>query len=70
MQKTLQKIKQADDEEIQHIIRAVMQRYRTHFPDCEVMFTSAPVSTPVLRRQFHDDILAVLRMYNNFPSSS
>ena len=43
LQDILLQIEQADDTEISEIIQAVIRRYKTVFPDWEVVFLSLPL---------------------------
>ena len=65
MNHILKEIDLADEQELQQIMQAVSRRYRTLYPDWDVLYLSAPLRTPERRKQFHDAVVALLAQFTD-----
>ena len=63
-QDILARIEQADDLEISQIIQAVIRRYKTVFPDWEVIFLSLPLQ-PEAKAELLEEAIAQLKKHEN-----
>ena len=59
----LRKIEQANDEEINDIIEAVIHRYQICYPGWEVLFLSLPKYDGEERKKQADELSAVVRKW-------
>ena len=59
----LRKIEQANDEEINDIIEAVIHRYQICYPGWEVLFLSMPKCDGEERKKQADELIAFVRKW-------
>ena len=65
MEEILKWIKEeADYEQLQQIMAAVSARFRTSFPDWEVLYMAAHAISAEEQAQFHKDATDLLNRYN------
>ena len=63
MEELLKFIEQADDGQLRQIMTAISERYRTRFPDWEVIYMAAPAIAPEQKERFHTAALSLLAQY-------
>ena len=60
-QQVISAIEQADDKQIQEVFHAVMRRYRTFYPDWDVIYLAVPKNNMQEREESLDWITKLLR---------